>query len=387
MSSGLWTATGRLGRLIQGAELYCIHTRYKSARGPVGDFDLKRIPRDPVRFDVFRAFAAGPDVDFHDKEAMDGFKTAVAASLKRSLDDPKFLYGQHVQAMFEGVVIALGQVHMIKEEDAGGGWYDGDKLSIPDYRIVMRDRTQFLVEVKNHNGNHLEIALTKIYVDGLRRYGELTGAPVKLAVYWVRWRTWTLVPLDLLDPRPKHYVLPFVKAVAASELSLLGDKTIATRPPLVMKFLADRNKPRSLDDRGQAQMVIAGTELFCGGQEILDEPEREIAFMLMTGGRWEEMGPWAEFDADGGLNAIVFEFHPHEDHQQGFEMIGSLSEIFSSHFRWRTMQERGVLKLEVDVVPGQMANLIPEDYDSSVLPIWRFTLRPTHDVPLMKPMD
>jgi hypothetical protein len=71
-------------------------------------------------------------------------------------------------------------------------------------------------------------------------------------------------------------------------------------------------------------------------------------------------GSSAELDADGTPNAIVFEFRPHEDHQQGFEMIGSLSEIFSSYFQWRTMKERAVSKLEVDVVPGQMANLIPK---------------------------
>src|SRR5215831_1716986 len=110
--------------------------------------------------------------------------------------------------MFEGVVIALGQVQMIKEEDAGG-WYDGDKLTVPDYRIILRDGTQFLVEVKNHNAGPFEISFKKEYVNGLRRYGGLTGSPVKLAVYWVRWRTWTLVSLDVLEERETGFVLPF----------------------------------------------------------------------------------------------------------------------------------------------------------------------------------
>jgi hypothetical protein len=87
---------------------------------------MKRIPRDPVRFDVFRAFATSVDLNLHDQTAIDGFKASVDTSIKKSLENPKFLYGQHVQAMFQGVVIALGQVQMIKEEDAGGGWYDGD---------------------------------------------------------------------------------------------------------------------------------------------------------------------------------------------------------------------------------------------------------------------
>src|SRR5437868_5488053 len=107
---------------------------------------MKRIPRDPIRFDVFQAFAASVDVNLHDQEAVDTFKDGVAASIQQSLGNPKFLYGQHVQAMFQGVVIALGQAQMIKEEDVGGGWYDGNELSIPDYRIVLRDGAQLLVE-------------------------------------------------------------------------------------------------------------------------------------------------------------------------------------------------------------------------------------------------
>ena len=289
---------------------------------------MQRIRRDPVRFDVFRAFATRADVNLHDQAAVDEFKTSVGTSIKKSLDNPKFLYGQHVEAMFEGVVIALGQVQMIKEEDVGGGWYEGEKLSIPDFRIVLRDGTQFLVEVKNHNGDHFEISLTTAYVNGLRRYGELTGCPVKLAVYWVGWRTWTLVSLNVLEKRQKGFALRFVKAVPASELTLLGDKMVATRGPLIIKFIADRTKPRSLDEKGQLDMVIGDIKLFCGGQEILDKREREIAFMLVMGGCWEEEGPSPELDADGAPNAIVFEFRPREDHGQGFEMIGSLSEIF-----------------------------------------------------------
>jgi hypothetical protein len=348
---------------------------------------MNRIRRDPIRFDVFRAFAASADTNLHDQAAVDEFKASVDASIKRALDDPKFLYGHHVQAMFQGVVIALGQVQMIKDEDAGGGWYDGDKMVIPDYRVVLRDGTQFLVEVKNHNGDHFEISLTKTYVNGLRRYGELTGSLVKLAVYWVGWRTWTLVSLDVLEERQNSFALPFVKAVPANELSLLGDKTIVTRAPLTLKFIADRTKPRSLDEQGQLQMVIAETKLFCSGQEISDDQERQIAFMLMIGGRWQELGPSAELDADGTPNAMVFEFHPHEDHGQGFEMIGSLSEIFSSHFQWRTMSERRVSKLEIDLVPGQMADLIPNDYKGQALPIWRFILQPTYNVPMVKSED
>jgi hypothetical protein len=342
---------------------------------------MKRIPRDPVRFDVFKAFAAGTPISLHDQVAVDGFKSSVAASLGKSLSNPKFLYGQHVQAMFQGVVLALGQVKMIKEEDAGGGWYDGHKLSIPDYRIVLRDDSQFLVEVKNNNGDHFDVTFAKGYIDGLRRYGDLTKAHVKLAVYWVGWRTWTLVSLDILEERGAALALPFVKAVAANELAVLGDITIGTRFPLVLKFMADPSKPRALSESGDVQFTIGDTRLYCAGAEITDQKEKEIAFMLMLCGRWEEAAPTAELEEGNLLSAVVFGCHPQEDHQQGFEFIGSLSEIFSSFFTCRTLKDGRVSNLEIDLIPGQMADLIPKNYKGRALPIWRFSLNPNFNVP------
>ena len=342
---------------------------------------MKRIPRDPVRFDVFKAFAAGTPISLHDQGAVDGFKSSVAASLGKSLSNPKFLYGQHVQAMFQGVVIALGQVEMIKEEDAGGGWYDGDKLSIPDYRIVLRDGSQFLVEVKNNNEDHFDVKFAKRYIDGLRRYGDLTKANVKLAVYWVGWRTWTLVSLDVLEERGASLALPFVKAVAANELAVLGDITIGTRFPLVLKFVADRSKPRALSESGDVQFTIGETRFYCAGEEITDQKEKEIAFVLMLCGRWEEAAPTAELEGKL-LSEVVFECHPQEDHHQGFEFIGSLSEIFSSLFSWRTLKDGRVSNLEIDLIPGQMADLIPKNYKGQALPIWRFRLTPNYNAPV-----
>jgi hypothetical protein len=348
---------------------------------PQGNSSLKRIPRDPVRFDVFKAFAAGTSVSLHDSNAIDGFKSIVEGSLSKSLSNPKFLYGQHVQAMFQGVVIALGQVQMIKEEDAGGGWYEGEELSIPDYRIILHDGSQFLVEVKNHNGDHFEVTFTKTYIEGLRRYGAFTRADIKLAIYWVGWQTWTLASLDILEERENSLVLPFGKALAANELALVGDASIATRFPLVLRLVADRSKPRTLSEAGEVQFTIGETRLYCAGEEITDQKEKEIAFMLMLAGRWEEAAPTAELEGNL-LSAVAFECHPQEDHKQGFEFIGSLSEIFSSLFTWRTLEGGRVSNLVIDLIPAQMADLIPKNYKGQALPLWRFTLKPSRNIPL-----
>jgi hypothetical protein len=166
-------------------------------------------------------------------------------------------------------------------------------------------------------------------------------------------------------------------------MAVLGDITIGTRFPLVLKFVADRSKARALSDNGEAQFTIGETRLYCAGEEIIDQEEKEIAFMLMLGGRWEEANPIAEME--GNLPAaLVFECHPREDHHQGFEFIGSLSEIFSSLFAWRTSEDGRVSNLEIDVIPGQMADLIPKNYKGKALPLWRFTLKPNYNVPMIE---
>src|SRR5258708_13520035 len=98
--------------------------------------------------------------------------------------------------MFEGLVVGLGQVKMIKQEDAGSAYADNQELKIPDFRIVLADGSRLLVEVKNfyQKDGSEEFSLSEKYLAGLQRYADLDHSLLAVATYWVRWNIWTLLP-------------------------------------------------------------------------------------------------------------------------------------------------------------------------------------------------
>ena len=67
--------------------------------------------------------------------------------------------------------------------------------------------------------------------------------------------------------------------------------------------------------------------------------------------------------------------------RQGFEVIGYLSEMYSTYYNLMTLTETGeVQQLRHEPDPGVLADLIPSDYWSSPsrdLPIWKLITRPS----------
>ena len=76
------------------------------------------------------------------------------------------------------------------------------------------------------------------------------------------------------------------------------------------------------------------------------------------------------------LETVEHYWVPEMDHEQGFEIVGSLSEMFSTFYKFATQDEGQVGKLRLDITPGSWGNLIPEDHKGKMLPLWRFRLRP-----------
>src|SRR5882762_3322376 len=112
---------------------------------------MKRIPRDPFRFEVFdllAILAQQQKVTINTTDATEQLLARVRTSVEKALGSDTFMYGQHTQALFEALTVSLGVVKLLKREDAGDIYADED-LQIPDYRAVLRDGHQLLVEVKN----------------------------------------------------------------------------------------------------------------------------------------------------------------------------------------------------------------------------------------------
>lgn len=340
---------------------------------------MKRIPRDPLRFDVFDLFArqaAKQQVSIKTAEAACGFVEMIRASVEASLDNDAMVFGQRTQAMFEALVVSLGAVRLIKREDTADIYADED-LEVPDFRVILADNRQLLVEVKNvfRRDPTDPCELTETYVVALRRYGQIMGCEVKVAIFWAVWNFWTLVGLEAFVNQGTRFVLSFPDALKRTEMALLGDKAIGTQFPLRVRFETDPRKSRALDAHGRAEFTIGGVRLFCADQEIMDPIEQNIAWYCMLYGKWSEDPPEAIM-SDGPIEAIEFRFRPEEDNDQGFEIVGWLSAMYSAFYRQATLGEGGVGQVRLEPTPRTLGRLVPDGYVGKALPLWIMVLAP-----------
>ena len=58
-------------------------------------------------------------------------------------------------------------------------------------------------------------------------------------------------------------------------------------------------------------------------------------------------------------------------------MVGSLSGMFSTYYRFMTQKGGEVAKLQIEVTPGFLGRLIPENHKGDRLPLWRFRIHPS----------
>lgn len=342
---------------------------------------MKRLPRDPMRFDIFNAFADFGRVErvsLRDPAtATDGFVKGIRSSVSKSLQNEALLHGIRTESMFEALVVSLGTIELIKQEDSGEIYASDDKLKVPDFRLILSNKTQLLIEVKNYfQGRDAmkPFELDDTYLDGLIRYAAIMNCSLFLAVFWVKWNVWTLVKPEIFEADGANRTLDILDAMKGNHMATLGDYTVGTTPPLSLVMHADREKERAIGPDGTGAFTIAKVELYCAGQPLTDPVERQIATYLMFYGKWNyETIPQI---VAGQIEAVEHRWSPNEDHQQGFEMVGSLSEMFSRYYRFATQQDGELARLRLDVNPGAWGMLIPERYERHNLPLWRFHLQP-----------
>lgn len=345
---------------------------------------MKRMGREYEKLETLNLYSLldlGETLNITDARRTKSFLARMNAGLESALKQESTLHGIRVQTMFHLMVASLDTVCLIKQEDSGECYYTGARhLQIPDFRVVLRNGSVLLIEAKNHyRADPLcPFKMRTSDLEALERYASLTQVPLKLAIYWARWNTWTLIDPRILKHEGNKATLAFVDAFIASEMADLGDYTLGTRPPLAVKFIAAEDRPRSLPDDEQVSIHISAIETYCGNDVIEDPVEKNIALYLMFYGKWRERGPCVEVNPDGSIHAIVFLFDAEHEHpNQGFEMVGSLSSMFSAFYNSLTLQEGKVVDLLHCVDPGALAPIIPRDYHGRVLPLWRFIQQPT----------
>jgi hypothetical protein len=163
-----------------------------------------------------------------------------------------------------------------------------------------------------------------------------------------------------------------------NEMAILGDYSIGTVYPLTLKLSAALDKPRDVSQDGKATMQVGAWEIRVGETLLEDTVEQNIAFYLMMYGRWDYDGGRVEFDEGGLPITTVHTVSPEEiTPNQGFEIIGSLSSIYSQIYNSLTLKGDRVSRLNVNN-PMSLGPVIPRNLKKKQLPIWRFILQPNY---------
>jgi hypothetical protein len=329
---------------------------------------------------LLAAFGRHNNIELTDPKLVTSFATSAQSDLSTALQDDPFLHGLRVERMFEALVVSLGQFQMLKSED-NGHIHGRTDLRAPDFRVILTDGEQWLVETKNvyvSDPSKQKTRLSAIYMKSLLDYTALMRTSLRLAIYWARWGLWTLVSPDRFMSADGSLKLTMEAAICASELDRLGDVTIGTSPPLRLVLEANSAKPRSLSG-GRASFVVAKVRLFSEHRELVDPDEQQLAFLLMRFGDWEMTGPRLLFQSDD-LAGVEYRSEPVErsNPDEMFEMAGRVSRIFSRHFAEETVRDGNVVALATDPKPGWFSLLTRPYQAERPLPLWIFRFQPAN---------
>jgi hypothetical protein len=352
---------------------------------------IRRAPRDTEGIGTLKLLSAldlptAAQQDAGEADSVDELIRRLTGGARASLENPSRLHGLRAEAMFRAVLVALGTFQLLREEDEGQLYYEDVQgpVKLPDYRVVDSDGHQLLVEVKAvpPNPRRLRHSIPVAEFDGLRRYGDLTGAPVAIAHYWSAANLWTLVDLDRMQRRDGRYELELTEAMKFNQMGRFGDRMVGTVPPLELRLEVEELGERARPDT--AHIVIRNTQLVAAGTPLLDEVDQRIGFVLFRYGRWEVETP-AEVDSTGRITSFALQAAPPEDareavDQQGFAIVGALSSMYSAMFNEITLEENGaVRRLDHHSEPGEFGSLIPADYferSDRQLKLWVFDQQP-----------
>jgi hypothetical protein len=321
--------------------------------------------------------------------SVDELMRRLGGGLRTSLENPSRLHGLRAEAMFRAVLVTLGGFQLLVEEDEGQLYYDdaAGPVKQPDYRVVDAEGRHVLVEVKAvaPAARGLRHSIPASEADGLRRFGELTGAPVLVAHYWSAFNLWTLVDLDRLQPRGARHGIELPQALMFNQMGRFGDRMIGTVPPLALRLEVEELGERTRPDT--ATIVVRDVHLLAAGEPLTDETEKRIAFVLFRYGRWEVDTP-AEIDARGRLTSFALCAAPPDDaradvERQGFAFVGALSSLYSALFNEATLDDEGaVRRLDHHSEPSELGALIPSDYferSDRQLRLWVVRQEPADD--------
>jgi hypothetical protein len=342
---------------------------------------FRALARDHARLDGLDLYArvtqeAGARIG--DEARIDTALSDIRRALLAATSSDSTLHGWRVQVLFEAVVVSLGRVRLIKQEDNGDVYFSGPDLKPPDFRVVTDEPASLLIEVKNayQKQPQSSFRMRRREMAALLRYIELAGpAELLIAVYWSRWNLWTLVSPDQFGSAgDSHVEISLPDAMKANAMGTLGDRFPGTEWPLALTLYSDESRPRRADD-GEAIFTIGRAEYSVAGRVVSAPKEQQIVHMLMLHGGWNEDTPAEIVDGEIVSTSFVFVPEEHATRREQFALHNPLSSIYSSMFNDATLSHEGEFAdLRVELDPSSLSSLIPDDYEGDVLRVWRLHL-------------
>ena len=330
--------------------------------------------------DELAKFGIEHSIPLNDPNAIPKFATFVGNALGGALSNPALLHGQRVEAMFEALLVSLGEYTLLKAED-NGRVHPGDRYIVPDFRVVLLDGTQWLIEVKNayveDSGKPERRFMNKPYREKLENYAAATGAQLKLAVFWAAWGIWTLVSPEQFVDEQGNVSFDMGSGFIENELGYLGDLMVGTKPPLRLRLEANPDTVNPVGPDGMVNFKTGDVRIYSDQAELLDPIEREIAWAFMLYGDWLVSEPKPVLEEDV-LTAIEFRWDPDPHRSDPFFTIGTFSQVFSRYYSEHTVENEEIVQLYAPPQPSWFAPLLFDGYKSKALPLLRVKLQAKH---------
>lgn len=342
---------------------------------------MKRIRRDPGKFEVLNLFASlgrREGLVLGDRESEAKFLDHISASLLCNKNNQALLHGLRTEDLFQYVAASLGNCLLIKQEDTGELLASTKKIQLPDYLLVLNDKTRFFVEVKNCHKKQppCKFSFKETYLDKLLNYADVVGNELKIAIFWSAWNLWTLISPSQFERSKGNCSVTMLSAMKVNEMNRLGDFSVGTTPPLILRIFTDKNKPRSVDSDGLGKFTIGSIDFLCCEKKIANKREQQYAFYFMLYGNWQSTEPVANIE-DNKLISIDYIVEPEQrTPHQNFELLGFISSMISRWYRALVLTSSCGEKLSIAAEPDALGINIPIGYKGKDLPLWQFHQEP-----------
>lgn len=343
---------------------------------------VTKLARNPEKFDTFELYTklcAQNSLNISDGKSVDQVIDILKTALKKNHKNLNLVFGKRAEVMFSIVAASLGKCCLIKQED-GGEVYCNEGISIPDFRIVLKDKSSFLVEIKNYHRDPFNntYSFTEKYFNSIIHYSNLVGCPLKFAIYYSKMNWWLLLSPDAFKKTGSRYVVEFTDALKQNEMLTLGDEWLSTTPPIDIYLVSDPAKPALLnEDTGKTNFIIKKVLFYCAGKLITGEKEQELINIFALYSSWVESSVEPVL-VGKRLIGIRYRFEPSGDEysENGFDHLGQVSAMISYMYKMITESSKGeVIAVDTNREAKSFSILIPEDYKSEELPLWRFHLQ------------